>query len=188
MPLRTGLAALALILFGAAAASADVPRWAVVPKDSRLSFTATQLGAPFDGVFKAFEATIVFDPANPDANVADVSIDVASVDTAQADRDAQVRGVEWFDVSSHPDARFKTTAFRTVGAGWEVDAVLTIKGVSRKVTLPFTLKLEGNRAFMEGTVTIDRRDFNVGTGQWLGPDSAVGNEVIVQVSIVADRI
>ncbi len=188
MRVRVLFAAMVLWAAGGVAASAEIPKWNIVLEDSRLGFTATQLGAPFDGVFRGFEATIAFDPANPNANVADVSIDVSSIDTAQADRDAQVRGAEWFDVSNHPDARFRTTAFRKAGDGWEADAELTIKGVTRTVTLPFELRVEGDRAFMEGTVAIDRRDFNVGTGQWLGPDSAVGNEVIVKVSIVADRI
>ena len=76
-------------------------------------------------MFKAFEATIVFDPANPDANVADVSIDVASVDTAQADRDAQV-GVEWltFPVTrTHASDNGIQDRWRRL----EVDAVLTIR-------------------------------------------------------------
>lgn len=168
-------------------AGAEAPRWSIVRAESAITAVATQLGSPFEAGFAAFSADIRFDPEQPAASLATVVIDVASYDSGNAERDTRALGPEFFDVAAHPEARFETTAFSRDDAGWVADAVLTIKGVTRRVSLPFTLRIDDGRARMAGSLEIDRGDFGVGTGEWASASSGVGRTVRIDVRLVAVR-
>jgi polyisoprenoid-binding protein YceI len=178
---------LAMALFSSAPAAADAPRWSVVGAESTITVVATQLGSPFEAVFRSFSADIRFDPDHPEASSAKVVIDVSSFDSGNADRDARALGPDFFDVAAHPEATFETMRFRRGGGGWIADAALTIKGVPRPVSLPFTLRIDGERAEMTGTLEIDRGDFAVGTGEWAPASSGVGRTVGIDLHLLAVR-
>jgi polyisoprenoid-binding protein YceI len=73
-----------------------------------------------------------------------------------------MRDAGWFDSGAYPTATFRSTDFRRRGDGYEARGELTIKDRERNVTLPFTLIIDGNTAVMNGTVAIDREDFDLG--------------------------
>jgi polyisoprenoid-binding protein YceI len=64
---------------------------------------------------------------------------------------------------------------------YEADGTLTIKGISRDITLPFTLDIAGDTATMRGEVALQRGDFNVGDSS----STDVGQKVLVRVSLLA---
>lgn len=182
--MRAAVAALMVLLASAPAAAA---RWTVVPEKSRLSFTAVQAEAPFTGEFKRFVAKIAFDPDALDQSKAVVTVDLASAVTGASDRDEALPAAVWFNVAEHPKATFETTGFRSLGEGrYAADATLTIKGTTRDVTLPFTLTISGGTAHAEGSLTIDRLDFNVGTGDF-STGKWIDREVTVTVDLVATK-
>jgi polyisoprenoid-binding protein YceI len=93
-------------------------------------------------------------------------------------------GPEFFDVAAHPTAVF-AAAIRREGEGYLAEGTLTLRGVEKPLTLPFTLALEGESARMEGRVSLDRRDFGIGAAY---PDEgSVGFAVEVAVSLTALR-
>ncbi len=86
--------------------------WQVKADDSDIKFSGTQLGADFEGAFDKFTAEIVFSPDDLAGSKVSVLIDIASVDTENADRDSQIISADWFDVAQWPTARFETKSFR----------------------------------------------------------------------------
>lgn len=191
-PLRRAapLALLELVLLGlalpAAPASAAV-RWIVDPAASRLGFTATQGGSQFDGRFTRYDATILFDPADLADSRVEVTIDMASAVTGDRDRDSTLPTRDWFDVAGFPQARFVATRFTHLGGSeYEAMGELMIREVTRPVTLPFTLEIEGDTARVRGRLLLSRTDYGVGQGQWVTPD-IVGHEVVVVADLTAHR-
>jgi polyisoprenoid-binding protein YceI len=160
------LVALATSLPGAALA-AD---WSVQADGSSLRFSGTAQGEKFAGRFAQFRAAIRFDPAALDAAKFDVTVQLASADTKNEERDETLQGSDFFDSASYPDARFVATEFVGAGDGFEAHGALELRGVRRPVTLAFTWKPDGTGARLDGKATLDRTEFGVGGGDWEDPE------------------
>lgn len=182
--LRPAVFALTAMLLSGPAFAADM--WTVRKEESRLGFTAIQQQSEFEGVFKSFEAEIQFSPEDLAGSKVVVTVDTGSFDSASRDRDGQVGDKAWFWTASFPTARFETKSFRAVEGGFEAVGDLTIRDKTREVVLAFTVDIDGDVARMTGQTSLDRREFDVGTGQW-ADDGFVGFPVTVNVSIVADK-
>jgi polyisoprenoid-binding protein YceI len=182
--MRTWLgAASCAALLVVSSASLAAPLWIIESPASRLGFVATWEGTPFDGVFQRFGGTILFDPADLPSSRFEVTVDLASADTASADRDEALAGSEWFFVARNPRATFLTTAFRDLGGGrFEAEGTLSLKGVSRPVSLPFAWSSQGEMATLKGESRLVRTDFNVGEGEWSAGD-VIGLDVRVLVDL-----
>jgi polyisoprenoid-binding protein YceI len=179
----TLMAMLAVGFAGPAAATS----WTVVPAQSSLGFSAKWNGDDVQGRFPKFSASIVFDPARlADARV-DAVIDLASATTDDKTVNGSLPGSDWFDVKKAPTARFQAASFTQVKPGqYLAKGILTMRGVSVPVALPFTLAVTGNTAVMTGQASLDRRSFKIGmesdaAGSW------VGFPVPVKVKITAVR-
>ncbi|MCR9221793.1 MAG: YceI family protein [Alphaproteobacteria bacterium] len=195
MPLIRPLSRLVALLIAAAAATpalAEAPEWAMQPAESALTFTATQSGSPIEGRFEEFEAAIRFDPEKPEAGSVTVEIVMASATTDSADRDATIKSAALFNVADHPSATFVADRFER-GEGenaYAAPGTLTLRGVSKPATLPFTLVIEGEgagaTARAQGGLAIDRLDYGVGQGDW-EDTSLVANRVEIAIDITAVR-
>ena len=176
---------LVLGLLAAPSAPALAAAWTVDPDASRVGFVFTQAGAENEGQFATFEAEIDFDPQAPEAGRVRAVIDVGSIATGNPERDATVKGPEWLGAEAHPEAVFEGQGFEPTGDGaYDLPGTLTLKGTTRDVTLPVTITLNGERAEAEGTIAIDRTNFEVGTGQWAA-GSVVGKEVGIVLDLEA---
>lgn len=165
----------------------DGAAWAVVPGDSALGFHTQWVGQPLEGRFQHWTADIVFDPNALEKSSVVVAVDLASVSTGDGQRDAALSGEDWFDVAGHPRAIFKSRNFRRLGPDrFEAAGTLTLRGVSRPLTLPFSLKIVGSKAQMHATVGIERTTFGVGQGEWSATDQIPAN-IDVDVRVVAIR-
>lgn len=185
----------ALLLFSDAVPAADAPEWIVDPGKSSIGFTGRQMGVPSKGRFKAFKASVKFDPDNLAASAVEVIVDVASADAGNPDIDKEIRQEKWFDVARFPTVRFSTTAFRAKGGKGEYEAAarLTIRDVTEEVVLPFKLEIapdSGNPADLTaratGELTISRTKFGVGRDEWRDT-KIVGDEVGIQIDVLARR-
>lgn len=162
--------------------------WALDKAASRIEFSGTQTGTPFTGVFENFDAVIVFDPADlPSARIEAV-IDTASARTGDRQRDAALPGAEWFSSQAFPEARFVSATVTAAGEGaYEAAGMLSIRGVERPLTLPFTMTVVDGRATADGAVTLNRTDFGIGQGEDFLTDKWVGYEVKLAIHIEAAR-
>ena len=171
--------------FSGVAQAADP--WVVDGDESKIEFSGTQLGAEFEGKFKSFTADIVFSPDDLAGSSVKVLIDIASVDTSNSDRDSQIVSPNWFNAEQWPTAKFATKSFTEVAPGqYKAVADLTIRDVTREVTLPFDLEITGDKAEATGAVTINRTDFGVGQNEW-SDTSQVGDPVTIEIEIEAKR-
>jgi polyisoprenoid-binding protein YceI len=178
----TPLSLAALLLACALAAAAT--QWRMQPQQSKLSFVATQAGAPFEGVFEKFTADIRFDPQDLDASRFEVAIDLSSVDTGDAERYEILQGPDLFAVQQWPSARFVAGRFSDAGGGkYTASGKLTLRNVTRDVPLRFTFEKNDTGAWLRGEARLQRLDFGVGQGEWRDTD-AVANEVAVRFALL----
>lgn len=185
MMLRSLGFASALLL--GASVSAQAATWTIDTAKSHLGFTGSQSGTPFSGSFGKFSGTIVFDPANPGAGHADVTIAMASAATGDQQKDGALPGSDWFAVDKFPTAEFKATSFKATGKdAYEADGTLTIRGIAKPVILPFTLTISGDTAEAKGKLQLVRTDYGVGQGTWSN-GQYVALDVAVTLDVVASK-
>lgn len=186
-----GLVAFALLAAFLSPAGAAPPAWTVDTAGTRVGFTAYQMGQPVAGRFRTYEATIAFSPDDPAGSTARVVIDVASVDSGSDQRDTAIRSADFLAVDAFPQGVFEASAFEKRDDGtYAARGRLTLKGVTREVTLPFELGItetaEGHRAVARGAITINRFDFGIGSreSEYAG---VVGEQVEIQIAVTATR-
>ena len=165
--------------------TAAAPIWVVDKAASRLTFRGAVSGQSFDGVFKKWDAQIAFDPKNLKASHVAVTIDMPSVVTGDPTRDQMLPSGDWFAVQRFPKASFVAAMITPAGPGrYQAIGDLSIKGQTRRVAMPFTLVIDKDVAHMDGAVTIDRRQFGIGQGQFAGIDT-VAAPVQIMVRLTA---
>ncbi len=178
-----------------AAATLSVPAgtWKVDPVHSSVEFQVKHLGiATVKGQFKEFEGTL---DVGPDGAVAYGTVKTTSVDTREPQRDDHLRSADFFEVEKYPEIGFRSTAIRATGEDeFEIDADLSIHGVTRPVTLKATL--EGyepedhqgkTRVGISASTQINRSDFEMRFNAALGSGNMVVSDkvkIVVDVSAV----
>jgi polyisoprenoid-binding protein YceI len=143
--------------------------YAIDAAHSRIGFVARHaMVTKVRGSFTAFEGSATLDFADPTKSSADIVIEVASIDTRQAQRDAHLRTNEFFDAATYPQITFRATRVEQVdGDDYRLTGDLTIKGVTKPVTVDVEYSGAakdpyGNvRLGFEGRTTINRSDFGV---------------------------
>jgi polyisoprenoid-binding protein YceI len=164
--------------------------WDIDPSHSEVAFSVRHLMvSKVRGTFSRFQGAIeVADDELASSVVA--SIEVDSVDTRDAGRDAHLRSADFFDAANHPTMEFRSTGVRAVGDGYVVDGELSLRGVTRPVSLELELNgtttdpWGGTRAGFSATSTINRRDFGV-TFDIPGDSVVVGDKVGIHLEIEA---
>lgn len=143
--------------------------YAIDPTHSRIGFTARHaMVTKVRGSFGDFAGTGTFDVENPAASQLELTIQAASIDTRNADRDGHLRSNEFFDMETYPEIRFASTAVEQLDAdNYRVTGDLTIKDVTKSVAVDFeytgaAVDPYGNqRIGLEGSVTVNRKDWGV---------------------------
>lgn len=185
---RTGLALALLFCAGLAVAAGAPPvHYTLDPERSLLRFTFTQAGASNTGRFAKFTTDLLFAQDNLAASKLEVTVNVASLDTGDADRDATLLGPDLFDVATFPNAKFVATSFTAAGTSrWDAQGKLTIRNVTKDLKVPLTFQTKSeqgkNVGYLTGKVTIRRNDFGVGQGEWKSTEQ-VADEVVVSFSL-----
>jgi polyisoprenoid-binding protein YceI len=170
--------ALLLALLCCPAALADVRQ--ADGAAGKLEFQAAQAGAKFTGAFRKFHVKLDFDPAKPAAGSLDVTVETASIDTQDGERDQILKSPDFFWAEKYPEASFHATRFERAGAGWRATGELTIRGVKKAVPVDFTLAPAN--ASMKGTASLKRLAFGLGQGDWSSTEW-VGDDVDVRFDL-----
>jgi polyisoprenoid-binding protein YceI len=143
--------------------------YTIDPAHSRIGFVARHaMVTKVRGAFTDFEGTAVLDGDNPANSSAKVTIQAKSVDTRQPQRDDHLRSNDFFSMDEFPEITFVSTSAREVdGDTFELTGDLTVKGVTKSVTVPFEYQgsaqdpFGNSRVGFEGSATINRKDFGV---------------------------
>ena len=139
------------------------------PAHSRIGFVARHaMVTKVRGSFDEFAGTAVLDGANPANSRVEVTIEAASIDTRNAQRDEHLRGNDFLAMQEYPKITFASTGVRQAGeTTFEVTGDLTIKGVTNEITIPFEFEgaakdpFGNQRVGFEGSVTINRKDYGI---------------------------
>ena len=181
------LASLCGSLALAAAASAEAADWRVDPARSTLTVEVDQGGKPLTGRFERFGAEIRFDPVGLADSRVVVTVDLASFETGDPQRDQIATSHEFLGAAAQPQARYETRSFKALGGDrYEVAAELSLKGVTKPLVHPVTIAIRGGEARATGEVVLTRTDFGVGARQFPHGDQ-VGLEVRVRFDLAATR-
>lgn len=164
---------LLLLVLPFAAAATD---YTVQAASSTLGFSNTFQGESFNGTFGQWTATISYDAANLASSTFYVEVNPANVKTGDSDRDTALPGSDFFDVAKFPKAHFVTSSFRQNGDKVIADGQLTLRGVTRPISLEVTFKPHTGGATLDVSGTIKRLDFGIGTGDY-ADTSVIGNDV-----------
>jgi polyisoprenoid-binding protein YceI len=143
--------------------------YTIDPSHSRIGFVARHaMVTKVRGSFNEFEGTGHFDAEQPANSHLELTIQAASIDTRNADRDGHLRSNDFFDMETYPTISYRSTAVEAVDADtYRVTGDLTIKGVSKPVTIDFeytgtAVDPFGNtRLGLEGHVVVNRKDWGI---------------------------
>lgn len=181
-----GLAAvvLAMGVFAADTYKLDASHASVGFSVKHLSLSNTK------GTFPGLSGTLVLDEKNIGKSSVEVTLDAASVNTNDANRDKHLRAADFFDVEKFPTITFKSTKVVRKDDGYVATGDLTIKDVTKSVEIPFTLSGPTDHPMaplsvlaIDGALTINRRDFNI----TYAPAAVIGDQVKIDLQVEFNR-
>jgi polyisoprenoid-binding protein YceI len=167
--------------------------WAIDPAHSRLGFSVRHAGiATVRGSFTGFEGQLVLDGATPANSKASATVQAATFDTGNEQRDSHIKSPDFLDVEQYPTLTFASTEVRPDGDGYVVVGDLTIRGVTRPVEI--AVEVEGQavdpfgntRVGFSGETQINRKDFGLTWNAALETGGVlVGDKVKITLDISA---
>lgn len=175
--------------------------WNVDAPHTAVTFSVRHFFTPVPGRFDDFNIELTYDPAAPQNSSVRVEIPVTSINTGNERRDNHLRSGDFFEAGTHGTITFVSERVTKVSdTELVVRGPLTIKGRTRTIDLPVRIlgvmdvpaemqeMLMGVKhiASFEATLTIDRRDFGVGVGNWAAT-AVVGKDVDINIALEANR-
>ena len=194
--LRTlAIPALALMM-AAGAAFAETETYKIDPVHSNVGFNIRHFFSKVPGKFKTYEGTITLDPKDLSKTSVEVSIDTASIDTGNPDRDGHLQSPDFFDAAKFPKITFKSTGVTPQGTNKAtLKGDLTIRGVTKPVSLEaevlgFSPDPKGNyHGGFEAKTKLNRSDFGVSWNKVLeGGGTMLSDEVEITIDIEGVRL
>jgi len=162
--------------------------YTIDPAHSRIGFVARHaMVTKVRGSFNEFTGSGYFDVDKPENSHVELTVEAASIDTRNADRDGHLRSNDFFDMEAYPQITFASTSVETVDdATFRVTGDLTIKGVTKPVTVDFDYAgtavdpFGNHRLGLEGSVVVNRKDWGI---SWNAPLEAGGVLVSEKVTL-----
>ena len=169
--------------------AAETPELAAVAsgwqvEEGTLAITIQQMNAPVTGIFADWTAAIEFSKEPVEGRHGSVEVTVAIPSLTLGSVTKQAMGADFFNAADHPTAGF-TAEILPGEAGYVAEGTLTLKGTAQPLTLPFTLEIEGDTARMQGSATVNRRDFGIGAG--VTDQKSLADTVEITVDLTATR-
>ena len=164
------------------------------PAHTRIGFVARHaMVTKVRGAFNEFTGTAHIDGDNIANSSVTVTIKVDSIDTRNADRDGHLRSNDFLQIADYPEITFVSTAIeQTSEDTFDVTGDLTIKGVTKSITIPFSYEgaaqdpFGNERIGLEGSTTINRKDFVVTWNATLETGGVlVGDKIVLEFEISA---
>ena len=142
--------------------------YTIDPAHTRFGFSARHaMVATVRGQFSDLAGEAHIDTATPAQSTVAVQIQTASISTGQADRDGHLQGGDFFDAEKYPTITFASTSVERDGDVWNITGDLTIKDVTKSITIPFEEQGSARDPFgnlrvgFEGRATLNRKDWGL---------------------------
>lgn len=147
--------------------------WNIAPGYSVKFSTSGDVG----GIFKGLSGAIHFDDGNPATGTFNVSVDVASLNTGNALMNQHAKSAEWFDAAKYPKIIFVSSKVVKAGAAYQAVGTLSMHGVTKPFTLPFTFQRSGSGGLFHAVFTVNRNVYG------LGKPGDVDDNISIELSV-----
>jgi polyisoprenoid-binding protein YceI len=134
----------------------------LVVDSSSVTFQIRNAGFTVEGTFSGLMAELAFNPKHLKQSAIVASVNAETVDTGIRIRNNHLRRVDYFDVETYPRIVIRSNDFQRNGDGFIGNFTLELKGKTGNVAIPFTFKRIGDAYVFDGSMEINRRDYNVG--------------------------
>lgn len=162
---------LILILFTFAVSAQEKDQVNLV--SSEVSFVIKNAGINVDGSMEGLTANILFNPKKPQKGSISGTLDPATIKTGIGMRDKHLKNEDYFDVENYPQIKMESNSLRKLqGNQYEGLFTLTIKDITREISLPFTVTEENDQFIFDTSFEINRQDFG------LGDDSIILSDMV----------
>ena len=175
-----------VILLVLAAAPVHASTW-LMQDGSTFTFTASFESESLEGRFTRFDVAIDLASQESAHGSLQVTVNLAGADMGDPDMNEAIAAAEWFDVTGFPEAIFESNDIVALAPGsFVAHGELLLKGKRRDVDVPFAWSESGNTATMRGELTLERLDYDIGTGEWASGEQ-IGNDVILRFDLRFER-
>jgi polyisoprenoid-binding protein YceI len=156
-----------------------------------VAYSSRHLVSRTSGRFNEFSGSVKYDPAHPEKTSVDATIQVASIDTNNKDRDGHLSSADFLDAEKMPTITFKSTKAEVKDDVIILTGDFTLHGVTKKITLPIEVLGTGThprskklQAGFAAEITIKRSDYGVNT--WTDMAGVLGDEVKISLAVEAN--
>jgi polyisoprenoid-binding protein YceI len=153
--------------------------WIADAPNAKIRFDIKGIFGTVHGSFSGLKSNINFYENNIAGSSISASVDAKTVSTGIGLRNHHLREEEqWFNTTKYPEISFRSTKIHKSASGFTAEGELTIKDVTRPVSIPFTFDPDGNAGVFKGNFTLKRLDYHLGT-----PGGSVGEDVNVELEV-----
>jgi polyisoprenoid-binding protein YceI len=186
--------ALLIALVAVRGAAAETHEYVVDPVHSEVGFKVKHLVSKTSGRFEEYDGRVWLDPANVEGTLKfSATIQAASVNTQNEKRDRHLETEDFFDVPNHPEVKFESSSVKKAGENYEVSGNLTMRGVTKPVTLIAEVTGTGTNPWtampmvgVDLTGKVNRKDFGINWNNALDTGGFVlGDDVWIEIHIEA---
>jgi polyisoprenoid-binding protein YceI len=157
-------------------------QWEVL--NSSATFKIKNAGFTVKGKFGIVKSIIIFDADNLNNSSIDANLEANTINTGIESRDSHLRKKDYFDTNKYPKINLKSKEIaKSVNGTYKGIFMLTMKGITKEVDIPFSYIQNGDLATFSGEFKINRLDFNVGGNSWVMSND-VTIKIVVAVSLV----
>jgi polyisoprenoid-binding protein YceI len=191
---KTSVLVLTLALLLPVLAAAEPATYKVNQAHSSVGFTIRHFVSDVDGRFKDFGGAIKYDKDNPANSSVQFTVQAASINTDNPDRDKHLSSPDFFDVQKFPTLSFTSTSVKARDAKTlDVTGDFTLHGVTKRITIPVTVQgaiktPQGEKAGFRTSFNVNRMDYGVAWNRAIeGGGAMLGDNVDISVRTEADR-
>ena len=173
---------------------AQTEPWAVDKNHSTATFKIRHFTANVVGQFRDFDGAIHIDRADPAKSSVEFTLQATSIDTGNENRDKHLRSADFFDVEKFPAITFKSTSVTAKSKdAFDVSGDLTMRGVTKRVTLPVTFlgfmkHPRGEKGGFEIETTLNRKDYGIVWNRALDEGGfMLADDVKVTINLEVDK-
>ena len=161
---------------------------AITPATSKIEFIGSKkVGGAHNGGFKAFDGKVEMHDGKPEVKSIAVDIDTTSIFADDDKLTGHLKNQDFFEVSKYPTAKFVTTEIKAggeKGATHTLVGNLTLHGVTKSITIPATVKVEGDSMTLKSEFALNKNDFGMTFG---GPGNVIREEVVIKLDVKAAK-
>lgn len=155
---------------------------------SKITWTGSKVTGKHDGGFGDFKGTVHVVDGSPEKSKVDVEIDAASITSDQEKLTGHLKSPDFFDVAKFAKVNFASTEVKPggdKGATHTVTGNLSLHGITKSITFPATIKVEGDHVSVDSEFAVNRKDFGL---NYPGKqDDLIRDDVLVKLSIHAKK-